>query len=91
MLKRWESAPHARYAHPREDHLVPLFVAAGAAGAGKGSSIYSDTLMSVAISSFRFDQVFWEVPAAIAITIGKTFDRQSFKEFAVCQNGGQCR
>ncbi len=30
-LVDWASAPSARQAHPREDHLVPLFVAVGAA------------------------------------------------------------
>src|SRR6185436_12120800 len=30
-LVRWESAPMARFAHPREDHLLPLMVMAGAA------------------------------------------------------------
>ncbi len=28
----WEQAPHARYCHPREEHLLPLHVCAGAAG-----------------------------------------------------------
>ena len=28
-LARWEAAPHAREAHPREEHLIPLMVAAG--------------------------------------------------------------
>ena len=33
-LARWESAaPFARECHPREEHLIPLMVAAGAAGA----------------------------------------------------------
>jgi aromatic ring-opening dioxygenase catalytic subunit (LigB family) len=27
----WESAPYARYCHPREDHLLPLHVCAGLA------------------------------------------------------------
>lgn len=31
-LTRWEDAPAARFAHPREEHLIPLMVAAGAAG-----------------------------------------------------------
>lgn len=31
-LKKWESAPHARYCHPREEHLLPLHVCAAAAG-----------------------------------------------------------
>jgi 4,5-DOPA dioxygenase extradiol len=30
LLKDWENAEGARFAHPREEHLVPLFVAAGA-------------------------------------------------------------
>jgi aromatic ring-opening dioxygenase catalytic subunit (LigB family) len=32
------SAPAARLAHPREDHLVPLFVVAGAAGEDAGGA-----------------------------------------------------
>lgn len=31
-LKNWSAAPHARYCHPREEHLMPLHVCAGAAG-----------------------------------------------------------
>src|SRR5690606_7038988 len=30
LLSRWESAPWARLCHPREEHLLPLMVAAGA-------------------------------------------------------------
>jgi aromatic ring-opening dioxygenase catalytic subunit (LigB family) len=30
-LLDWEQAPSARFAHPREDHLIPLMVAVGAA------------------------------------------------------------
>lgn len=30
-LAHWESAPHARYCHPREEHLLPLHVCYGAA------------------------------------------------------------
>lgn len=29
-LLNWESAPHARYCHPREEHLLPLHVCCGA-------------------------------------------------------------
>jgi 4,5-DOPA dioxygenase extradiol len=32
-LVHWESAPAARYCHPREEHLLPLLVCYGAAGA----------------------------------------------------------
>lgn len=31
-LLDWASAPHARYAHPREEHLLPLHVCYGIAG-----------------------------------------------------------
>lgn len=30
-LMQWEQAPHARYCHPREEHLLPLHVCYGAA------------------------------------------------------------
>ncbi|CAK4069303.1 unnamed protein product [Aphanomyces euteiches] len=33
-LKAWKSFPHARACHPREEHLIPLHVVAGAAGEG---------------------------------------------------------
>jgi 4,5-DOPA dioxygenase extradiol len=37
-LAAWETAPHSRYCHPREEHLLPLHVIAGAAiGAGIAS------------------------------------------------------
>jgi aromatic ring-opening dioxygenase catalytic subunit (LigB family) len=35
-LTAWETAPAARVCHPREDHLLPLMVVAGAAGADAG-------------------------------------------------------
>lgn len=31
LLEEWEKAPHARYCHPREEHLLPLHVCAGMA------------------------------------------------------------
>jgi 4,5-DOPA dioxygenase extradiol len=33
-LERWDTAPHARRAHPSPEHFVPLLVAAGVGGAG---------------------------------------------------------
>ena len=35
-LVDWQAAPAARLAHPREDHLIPLMVVAGAAGEDVG-------------------------------------------------------
>jgi aromatic ring-opening dioxygenase catalytic subunit (LigB family) len=54
MLARWDEAPAARKAHPREEHLLPLMVAAGAAGADTGLHSYADTVMGCAISGYRF-------------------------------------
>lgn len=53
-LRNWSSAPSARLCHPREEHLMPLLVAAGAA-TGRGERIYSEHIMNVAVSGYRFD------------------------------------
>lgn len=31
-LVNWQDAPHARFSHPREEHLLPLHVCYGVAG-----------------------------------------------------------
>lgn len=56
QLQAWASAPAARLAHPREEHLLPLMVAAGAAEGEAGSCNYHETafLGGVTASSFRF-------------------------------------
>ena len=53
LLAQWEQAPNARHAHPREEHLIPLMVAAGASGAA-GTMDYSESMMGSAISAYRF-------------------------------------
>ncbi|AOW14696.1 hypothetical protein LPB072_19560 [Hydrogenophaga crassostreae] len=54
-LLHWEKAPHARKVHPREDHLIPLMVAAGAAGSDSATCVYGERLLgSMAVSSYRF-------------------------------------
>lgn len=54
-LANWAQAPGARLAHPREEHLVPVFVAAGAAGADRGERVFhQDSLMNAAVSAYRF-------------------------------------
>jgi len=53
-LTDWASAPGARPAHPREEHLLPLMVVAGAAAADAGRVDWSDDWMGVRISAFRY-------------------------------------
>ena len=53
-LERWEAGPSARAAHPREDHLLPLMVVAGAAGNDPGRRVFVDHVMGVAMASYRF-------------------------------------
>jgi aromatic ring-opening dioxygenase catalytic subunit (LigB family) len=53
-LAHWSTAPAGRDAHPREEHLIPLMVAAGAAGDDVGRRTYSDRVMGSAISAYRF-------------------------------------
>jgi aromatic ring-opening dioxygenase catalytic subunit (LigB family) len=55
-LKLWQKAPKARLAHPREEHLLPLMVAAGAAGEDRGRRIFSDRVMGATVSAFQFGQ-----------------------------------
>lgn len=53
-LARWEAAPAARLAHPREEHLLPLMVAAGAASGEPGRIVFRDTVMDVVVSAATF-------------------------------------
>lgn len=55
LLTRWREAPFAAYAHPREEHLIPLMVAAGAGGDAPGKRIFGDEPMGAALSAYRFD------------------------------------
>jgi aromatic ring-opening dioxygenase catalytic subunit (LigB family) len=53
-LAAWADAPHGREAHPREEHLAPLFVAAGA-GQGEAARVaFRDTVMDVVVSAIEF-------------------------------------
>ena len=55
-LRDWAQAPSARLAHPMEDHLVPLFVASGAAGDDLPTCFHheTDAFGDLTVSSFRF-------------------------------------
>ena len=53
-LAQWSQAPAARVAHPREEHLLPLMVAAGAAGNDRGTVAYHGTIMGHRLSAYHF-------------------------------------
>ena len=53
-LTQWASAPAARACHPREEHLIPLMVVAGAAGADTGRHAFTDSIGGKRISGFEF-------------------------------------
>ncbi len=52
-LAQWASAPAGRISHPREEHLIPLMVAAGASAA-PGTRIYTQHVLKTALSAFSF-------------------------------------
>ncbi|HXA92070.1 MAG TPA: class III extradiol ring-cleavage dioxygenase [Steroidobacteraceae bacterium] len=54
QLVRWASAPAARFAHPREEHLLPLMVAAGAARDDTAQRAFSGRMLGWQISGYRF-------------------------------------
>ncbi len=53
LLAQWETAPHARFCHPRAEHLLPLMVAAGAS-ASAGVHDYGELVLGGAVSAYRF-------------------------------------
>lgn len=53
-LRRWSEAPSAREVHPREEHLLPLMVIAGAAGADLGRVAFNGTYSGVRLSAVQF-------------------------------------
>jgi aromatic ring-opening dioxygenase catalytic subunit (LigB family) len=50
----WRDAPSAIACHPEPEHLLPLHVVAGAAGADVGQRVYADKILGKAVSAFRF-------------------------------------
>ena len=53
-LVYWSKAPAARLAHPREEHLLPLMVMAGAAGADLGAIGWQGTFAGWQLSAVHF-------------------------------------
>jgi aromatic ring-opening dioxygenase catalytic subunit (LigB family) len=56
LLAAWEAVPAARAAHPREEHLLPLMVAVGAARDDMAELTYheKDFLGGLTVSSYAF-------------------------------------
>ncbi|HEY0675804.1 MAG TPA: class III extradiol ring-cleavage dioxygenase, partial [Immundisolibacter sp.] len=54
LLAQWEQAPAARSSHPREEHLLPLMVAAGAGGTDIGRRVFHDRVLGATVSAFAF-------------------------------------
>lgn len=53
-LAKWTDAPGARAAHPREEHLIPLMVIAGAAGEDVGRVAYNGSMNHLRLSAYHF-------------------------------------
>ncbi len=54
LLTNWTTAPRARDVHPREEHLLPLMVIAGAAGADRGRRAWTGSMLGVRVSGHQF-------------------------------------
>ncbi len=53
-LKAWADAPSAKAAHPREEHLIPLMVVAGAAGDDAAKVAFSGFFSGKKISAIHY-------------------------------------
>ncbi|MBB5684203.1 DODA-type extradiol aromatic ring-opening family dioxygenase [Sphingobium boeckii] len=53
-VARWSEMPFARFAHPREEHLIPLMVALGAGGDDPASCDFTAHVMGWTVSGYRF-------------------------------------
>jgi aromatic ring-opening dioxygenase catalytic subunit (LigB family) len=54
LLVRWREAPGGAASHPREEHLIPLMVAAGAAQGDRGIRSFGESIGGKQISGFQF-------------------------------------
>ena len=54
LLEAWEEAPAARASHPREEHLLPLHVIAGAGEGSRATLPFRDSILGTAVSAVHF-------------------------------------
>jgi aromatic ring-opening dioxygenase catalytic subunit (LigB family) len=54
LLAKWRGAPGGAASHPREEHLIPLMVAAGAAQGDRGIRSFGESIGGKQISGFQF-------------------------------------
>ena len=52
-LVNWQQAPHARYCHPREEHLLPLHVCFGLA-ASQAKTIFQQPVINFIASAYQW-------------------------------------
>lgn len=52
-LQNWTSAPHARYCHPREEHLLPLQVCYGL-GQSQAKQVFRQTVAGFTSSAYQW-------------------------------------
>jgi aromatic ring-opening dioxygenase catalytic subunit (LigB family) len=57
LLANWAGAPGGRLAHPREEHLLPLMVVAGAAGDDAVHTLFRDQILGHPFTNFTFGDV----------------------------------
>ncbi|MDJ0957005.1 MAG: class III extradiol ring-cleavage dioxygenase [Arenicellales bacterium] len=55
LLTRWELAPHARYCHPREEHLLPLHVCYGIAQQS-ATLVFQNQVSGFIASAYQWNQ-----------------------------------
>jgi aromatic ring-opening dioxygenase catalytic subunit (LigB family) len=53
-LVGWTDAPGARVSHPREEHLLPLMVVAGAAAGDRGRTAFRGTVLGMPVCALCF-------------------------------------
>jgi len=54
-LSHWRDAPGGVESHPREEHLIPLMVAVGAAGSDPGNATFREQIGGKAYTCFSFN------------------------------------